>query len=269
MKRFRIHYTENTYIELSNILKKMNWKVINSDETEFDGELTEGSFIANEYNRILFLNTNGEIPVDIITKYEFTIWKNSLSTLIFFSYNIVEIKTNNEINNLNNNKDLIEIKDLIDNKFYLKKKIISSRLIRNNKRIDGRNPEIPFDKEYKSDSTYEFMILLQLMKKLDKRLNLIEKAMLSNTSTLNKQDNIKFDDKVLSIDEVSKLLGLAKATIYSKASRKELPFIKRGKRLYFMEKEIIEYLKGGKILSNDEIDEISKNYINISSNKKK
>ena len=107
------------------------------------------------------------------------------------------------------------------------------------------------------------------MKKLDKRLNLIEKAMLSNTSTLNKQDNIKFDDKVLSIDEVSKLLGLAKATIYSKASRKELPFIKRGKRLYFMEKEIIEYLKGGKILSNDEIDEISKNYINISSNKKK
>ena len=136
-------------------------------------------------------------------------------------------------------------------------------------RIDGRNPEIPFDKEYKSDSTYEFMILLQLMKKLDKRLNLIEKAMLSNTSTLNKQDNIKFDDKVLSIDEVSKLLGLAKATIYSKASRKELPFIKRGKRLYFMEKEIIEYLKGGKILSNDEIDEISKNYINISSNKKK
>ena len=269
MKQFRIHYTENTYIELSKILKKMNWQVINSDETEFDGELSEGSFFSNEYNRILFLNTNGEIPVDIITKYEFTIRKNKLSTLLIFSYDVVEIKTNIEINNLNNNKDLIEIKELIDNKFYSKKKIITRQLIRNRKHIAGRNFEPPFEERYESDSTYEFMILLQLMKKLDKRLELIEKAMLSNTSTLKKEDNIKLDDKVLSIDEVAKLLGLAKATIYSKASRKEIPFIKRGKKLYFMEKEIMEYLKGGKILSNDEIDAISKNYLNNSSNKKK
>jgi len=53
MKDFKIHYTENTYIELSEILKKMNWKIINSDETEFDGELTEGTFYSNEYNKIL------------------------------------------------------------------------------------------------------------------------------------------------------------------------------------------------------------------------
>ena len=63
---------------LSEIFKKMNWKVINSDETEFDGELTEGTFNSNEYNKILLLNKNGEIPVDIITKYEFKIKKNSL-----------------------------------------------------------------------------------------------------------------------------------------------------------------------------------------------
>jgi len=269
MNRFRIHYTENTYLELSNIFKKMNWEVINSDATEFDGELTEGTFFSNEYNRILLLNTNGEIPVDIITKYEFNIRKNSLNTLLFLSYTIVEIKTNIEIDNLNINRDLIEIKELIDNKFYLKKEIITSRLLRNRKRLDGRNVEIPFDKEYKSDSTYEFMILLQLMKKMDERLELIEKSMRSNTSILKKEDNIKFDDKVLSIDEVSKLLGLAKATIYSKTSRKELPFIKRGKKLYFIEKEIIEYLKGGKILSNDEVDEISKKYIGNSLKNKK
>ncbi len=269
MKDFKIHYTENTYIELSEILKKMNWKVINSDETEFDGELTEGTFYSIEYNKILLLNTNGEIPVDIITKYEFKIRKNSLNTLLKFSYNILEIKTNIDINNHNNNKDLIEIKELIDNKFYLKKEIISQRLIRNRLgKRDGRNPEIPFDKEYNSDSTYEFMILIQLMKKLDKRLELIEKTMSSNTSLLKKEDNIKHDDKVLSIDEVSKLLGLAKATIYSKASRKELPFLKRGKKIYFMENEIIAYLKGGKVLSNTEIDEISKNYLgNLKPNK--
>ena len=162
MKNFNLHYTENTYSELSEIFKKMNWKVINSDETEFDGELTEGTFNSNEYNKILLLNKNGEIPVDIITKYEFKIKKNSLNTFLKFSYNIVEIRTNIDINNLNNNKDLIEIKELIDNKFYLKKEIISERLIRNRlgKRY-GRNLEIPFDEEYKSDSTYELMILIQ------------------------------------------------------------------------------------------------------------
>lgn len=281
MKQFKIHYTGNTYKELSVIFNKMNWKVIKSDETEFDGELTDGSFISNEYNRIFLVNKNGEIPVDIITKYEFNIRKNKQSTLLFFSYKIVEIKTNIEINNLNDNKnlveikklinskDLLEIKELIDNKFYFKKEIITNQLIRKRQNIIGRNFEPPFEEKYDSDSNYEFMILLQLMKKLDKRLELIEKAMLSNTSTLKKEENIKFDDKVLSIDEVSKLLGLAKATIYSKASRKELPYIKRGKKLYFMEKEIIDYLKGGKILSNDEIDEISKNYISNSTNKKK
>jgi hypothetical protein len=195
MKDFKIHYTENTYSELSEILKKMNWKVINSDETDFDGELTEGTFNSNEYNKILLLNTNGEIPVDIITKYEFKIRKNSLNTLLKFSYNIVEIKTNIDINNLNNNKDLIEIKELIDNKFYLKKEIISKRLIRNRLgKRDGRNPEIPFEKEYKSDSNYELLILIQLMKELDKRLELIEKKMDSFTSLFKNQDNIKLND---------------------------------------------------------------------------
>ena len=106
------------------------------------------------------------------------------------------------------------------------------------------------------------------MKKLDKRLELIEKAMSSNTSLLKKEDNIKLDDKVLSIDEVSKLLGLAKSTIYSKASRRELPFFKRGKKLYFLENEIITYLKGGKVLTHTEIDERAKNYLgNLKPNK--
>jgi excisionase family DNA binding protein len=106
------------------------------------------------------------------------------------------------------------------------------------------------------------------MKKLDKRLELIEKAISSNTSLLKKEDNIKLDYKVLSIDEVSKLLGLAKSTIYSKASRRELPFYKQGKKLYFIENEIITYLKGGKVLSHTEIDERAKNYLgNLKPNK--
>ena len=162
MKQFKIHYTGNTYKELSVIFNKMNWKVIKSDETEFDGELTDGSFISNEYNRIFLVNKNGEIPVDIITKYEFNIRKNKQSTLLFFSYKIVEIKTNIEINNLNDNKnlveikklinskDLLEIKELIDNKFYFKKEIITNQLIRKRQNIIGRNFEPPFEEKYAS-----------------------------------------------------------------------------------------------------------------------
>jgi hypothetical protein len=38
--------------------------------------------------------------------------------------------------------------------------------------------------------------------------------------------------------------------------------------LYFSEKEINEYIKSGKVLSNTEIDEISRNYIgNLKPNK--
>ena len=112
------------------------------------------------------------------------------------------------------------------------------------------------------------MVLLQLMKRIDERLDFIENELLSGTSTNSNQEITKNDDKILSVIEVAELLGLAKATIYTKVNRKELPHMKRGKNLYFSEKEINEYLKGGKILSNEEIDEISKKYISNSPNKR-
>jgi excisionase family DNA binding protein len=47
------------------------------------------------------------------------------------------------------------------------------------------------------------------------------------------------------IDELSKYLKLAKPTIYSKVNNRTIPYIKRGKRLYFSRKSIIEYLEEG------------------------
>lgn len=59
-------------------------------------------------------------------------------------------------------------------------------------------------------------------------------------------------DKLLNVNEASQFLNLSKATIYSKCSLGELPYIKRG-RLYFDRKELSKYLKDGKQKTNDEI----------------
>ena len=54
------------------------------------------------------------------------------------------------------------------------------------------------------------------------------------------------DGEFLTIQEASELLNLAKATIYSKVSRGELPSMKRGKKLYFSKAELISFIKGGR-----------------------
>lgn len=68
-------------------------------------------------------------------------------------------------------------------------------------------------------------------------------------------------DTYLSIDEVVPILKISKATIYSKCQRRELPYSKRGGRLYFSKNELNEYLKGGKRKSQSEIEEEAEDYV--------
>ena len=68
-------------------------------------------------------------------------------------------------------------------------------------------------------------------------------------------------EQLLSIDEVAELLHLAKSTIYSKVSKNELPYMKRGKRLYFSKTDLMEYLKKGRKKSKDEIEQEADNYL--------
>mgnify|MGYP003831105809 CR=1 FL=1 len=57
----------------------------------------------------------------------------------------------------------------------------------------------------------------------------------------------------LTIDELSAFLKLAKPTIYGFVSKRTLPFIKRGKRLYFSRLNIIQWLEEGKKKTKNEI----------------
>lgn len=59
--------------------------------------------------------------------------------------------------------------------------------------------------------------------------------------------------RYLNIEEASKLINLAKSTLYGKTAKGEVPCMKKGKQLYFDEAELIEWLKKGKKKSIDEI----------------
>ena len=73
-------------------------------------------------------------------------------------------------------------------------------------------------------------------------------------------------EKLLTVDEAAEFLSLTVPTIYSKVSKRELPFMKRGKRLYFSSSELMEYLKQGRKKSNAEIEREAEAY--LSNNKK-
>jgi excisionase family DNA binding protein len=73
-------------------------------------------------------------------------------------------------------------------------------------------------------------------------------------------------NKLLNIEEASVILSLAKSTIYALVSRNEIPYMKKGKRLYFTKSELFDYVKEGRKRT---IDEIAENAIkNLQSNKK-
>jgi len=56
-------------------------------------------------------------------------------------------------------------------------------------------------------------------------------------------------------------LGIVLPTIYSKVSRGEVPYMKRGKRLHFSKTELMDYLKGGRRLTNAEIEAEAHTYL--------
>lgn len=61
-------------------------------------------------------------------------------------------------------------------------------------------------------------------------------------------------DQFLTVEQAADFLTLSVPTIYSKVSRRELPYMKRGKRLYFAKSDLEDYLKGGRVKTVKEIE---------------
>lgn len=66
-------------------------------------------------------------------------------------------------------------------------------------------------------------------------------------------------EQFLTIQQAAEFLCLSVPTIYGKVSKRELPFMKQGKRLYFAKSELSEYLKAGKKKTSAEMEE--ENYL--------
>jgi excisionase family DNA binding protein len=68
-------------------------------------------------------------------------------------------------------------------------------------------------------------------------------------------------EQLLTVQEAAQFLNLSIPTIYSKVSKGELPVMKRSKRLYFSSKELMEYIKAGRKITNAEIEQKAKAYL--------
>lgn len=73
-------------------------------------------------------------------------------------------------------------------------------------------------------------------------------------------------EQLLTVQEAAEFLSLTVPTLYSKVSKRELPFMKRDKRLYFSRAELMQYLKEGRNKTVVEIEQEAEMYL---SNKKR
>ncbi len=101
---------------------------------------------------------------------------------------------------------------------------------------------------------------------IEARLSSIEDLILDIKQHPTQVEPTKQPEKFLNIHEAAEFLSLSVPTVYSKVSKRELPVMKRSKRLYFSSTELMEYIKEGRKKSNAEIEQEAKSYL---SNKKK
>lgn len=67
------------------------------------------------------------------------------------------------------------------------------------------------------------------------------------------KQEIEREDEIGGIELAIEVTGLAKPTVYGLVSERKIPHSKRGKKLYFSRRELLEWLASGKRKTRDEI----------------
>lgn len=101
---------------------------------------------------------------------------------------------------------------------------------------------------------------------IETRLSNIETLLLDLKHQPQQVEPTALPDQLLTIQQAADFLHLSVPTLYSKVSKRELPNMKRGKRLYFSQNELVEYLKQGRKKTTGEIEAEAEAYL---SNKKR
>ncbi|WP_158860352.1 helix-turn-helix domain-containing protein [Lunatibacter salilacus] len=89
---------------------------------------------------------------------------------------------------------------------------------------------------------------------LNHRLDQIYNKLDEMQQTRQKKKDDPDPNEILNVKQAAELLNLSIYSIYAKTSRKEIPFSKRGRHLYFFKADLINWLKTGKYKTNDEIE---------------
>jgi excisionase family DNA binding protein len=69
--------------------------------------------------------------------------------------------------------------------------------------------------------------------------------MQSKANLKSRDELLFFDNQILRVEQVAKMLGHSKWHIYRLVSQNKIPFRKKGKTLYFMRQEIFDWVNEG------------------------
>ena len=90
----------------------------------------------------------------------------------------------------------------------------------------------------------------EIHEKIDRIENLIQSAISSSGDP----------DQVLNIDKAAKFLNLTQSALRAKISRRDIPYYKSGKRIFFLRTTLLEWIKSKTVLTRTEIEEFANNH---------
>jgi excisionase family DNA binding protein len=115
--------------------------------------------------------------------------------------------------------------------------------------------------DFNRDSTSLLKIIMEnpfeiIQNKLDSIKELVEK-LISNQVASRKKNEME----IMTIDEASAFLFIAKQTIYGFVCKRQIPHFKRGKRLYFKRDDLLNWVLEAKVKTVKEIENDAANYL--------
>lgn len=88
---------------------------------------------------------------------------------------------------------------------------------------------------------------------LEKRIMNVERLLQKISQQLERQGNEIKQTPGNGLDLAMQVTGLKRKSIYNLVNERKIPHAKKGKRLYFDEKELIDWIKSGKRRTMDEL----------------
>ena len=77
----------------------------------------------------------------------------------------------------------------------------------------------------------------------------------------NSQEAASINDDVLNISQAAKFLNLTQSALRAKISRKDIPYSKSGKRIFFLRTTLLEWIRNKTVLTKTETEELAFNHI--------